>query len=176
MKKLNNAGFSLIEVIVIAAIMITFTGISVGSATFVYRARSLEAAKIVDSMISQSKVNALSNRKNRLELSYDNDRKCYECKISRGHYNDEGKWVSEIEYSNAKASKIGNERLDVIVGGVSLKDGGKLTMSFNMDTGAVKEFKVGDTDKLADVMTINLNSYTNHSITLYKDTGEHTFE
>ena len=168
MKKLNNAGFSLIEVIVIAAIMITFTGISVGSATFVYRARSLEAAKIVDSMISQSKINALSNRKNHLELSYDSSRKCYVCKIFRE--------PDGTEYSNAKASKIGNERLDIIVGGVSLKDGGKLTMSFNMDTGAVKEFKVGDTDKLADVMTINLNSYTNHSITLYKDTGEHTFE
>ncbi len=168
MKKLNNAGFSLIEVIVIAAIIITFTGLSVGSATFLYRARSLEAAKIVDSMISQSKVNALSNRKNRLELSYDNDRKCYECKIFRE--------PDETEYSNAKASKIGNERLDIIAGGVNLKDGGTLIISFNMDTGAVKQFKVDGTDKLESVMTIELNSFTDHTITLYKDTGEHTFE
>ena len=162
--KANNLGFSLIEVIVIVAIIITATGFTVGGVTFAYRARSLQAAKIIDSMISQSKINAMSNRKNHLELFYDSDDKQYTCRLIR---------ADGTEYAT---QHIGNERLDIIAEGTSLKTGKLLTISFNMDTGAIKEFRLDDESKKKSTMIINLNSYTDHVITLYEDTGEHNFE
>ena len=167
MKKSNNLGFSLIEVIIIMAIILTATGLSAGGLTYMYRARSLKAAKIVDSMISQSKVNAMSSRRNQLELSYDADKQCYICELISKHDD------NDVVYEH---NEFGNQHLEIIAGGVNLQTaGGTLVLSFNMDTGAVKEFSVGG-DKLTTVMTIQMNSYTDHTITLYRDTGDHSFE
>lgn len=168
----NNKGFSLIELIVIVAILAVAAGTTIASLRTMFQARSYKATKSIDGMISQSKINAMSGKKNTFILRYDEAKECYICEL---------KDVNDVVY---ESEEIGNNQLDVIVDGVDVKNVAPgLVISFNMDTGAVKSFTKGSGHSVDWVdgtasgrEVITLKSYTTHSITLYKSTGEHYFE
>ncbi|MCQ2481743.1 MAG: type II secretion system GspH family protein [Clostridia bacterium] len=182
MLKKNNKGFSMIELIVVVAILIVATGVTAGSFRTAYNARSLQAAKTIDGLISQSKVNAMSGRRNALCIKYDDAKKCYLCSL---YYLDAANHITGEPYEQRE---VGNSSLKIIVNNEELKENNfELRLIFNMDTGAVKtlaystNFEGGSsqtnmlgahtTNKIA---TIQLQSYSNHTITLYKSTGQHT--
>ena len=68
-------------IIVAVAIIAIAGGVTLGSATTAFRARSNKAAKTIDGMIAQSKINAMSNRNNYFELYYDAEEDCYVCEL-----------------------------------------------------------------------------------------------
>ncbi len=190
MLKNNNRGFSLIEVIVVMAILVVAAAITASSATSAFHARSLQAAKTVDGMIAQSKINAMSGKKNCLIIKYSTADKCYKCGLHRivkdeyGVYHDSDEAYEEQE--------VGNNRLSIICGpdvdgyDYNLLSGGQLRMEYNMDTGKVKNMKVTKPDGTvvtllgngvsSDSSVITFSFYTTHTITIYKETGEHEFQ
>ncbi len=182
MTKRNNKGFSLIELLVVAAIVIVATAVAGGAATSAYHARSYKAAKTVDGMIAQSKVNALSGTKNCLIITFDSSSNCYKCGLHTIEYNSEtGEYYDSAEAYEEQ--EIGNNHLHIICGEVDILSGGKIRLEFNMDTGRIKSLKTGAggnttvlgpgvTDTVAD---IDFNFYTNRTIRIYKSTGEHEF-
>ena len=58
----NNKGFSLVELIVVIAVLATLTGIMVGSIGIVGRTKAKAAAQTVDAMLSRCKMENLSGQ------------------------------------------------------------------------------------------------------------------
>lgn len=170
MKFKNNKGYSLIELLVVIAILVTATAIAGGGISSAYHSRTEKAVKDYDGMISQSKINAMTGRSNYLDLTYDSDSKQYICYL-----------VKRSNGTVYETAELGNQKITVTVDGTQLnaEQGDILRMSFNMDTGAVKECKIitssSEIDKLQPEIKITVSSFGSRTITLYQSTGEHTF-
>lgn len=172
------------------AILAIAIGVSFSSLTSMLHARSYKAAKTIDGMIAQSKINAMSGRKNGLFIKYDTAKKAYVCSL---YYLDPSDHISGEAYEQ---QEVGNDALDIKVYGEnvheeSIKDGTyTLRIIYNMDTGAVKNMAfstnfnggssntdlIGSGNSTAKTAYIILDSYTTHTITLYKSTGEHILD
>ncbi len=173
MAKRNNHGFTLIEMIVVTAMVVVIAGIAGAGISSAFGARSSRAAKTVDGMISQSKINALSGRRNCMVLSYSEDDKCFKCAL----YEIENGVIADKPYEE---EDVGNAQLEIKAGEISLKSS-PLNLEFNMDTGAVKSLSAGsvtllDSSTPQSTVNLNFNFYTGHVITIYRSTGEHTFD
>lgn len=169
----NNSGFSVIELIVVVAILAIATGITSASLSTAFHARSYKAAKTIDSIIAKSKIYAMSGKRNDFVMRYSEEDECFYCELVDSEGN---------VYDEDSQKKIGNSELNVFVDGTDIKTTG-LRITFNMDTGAVKRFTLGATNSVDWVVDgetgcelITLDSFTSHSITLYKSTGEHYYE
>ena len=78
MKKFNNKkGYSLVELIVVVAILLVLASLSSGTLITAYKARGKSAATKLESMVTRSKINALSGRKNKLVLKFDEEKQEY---------------------------------------------------------------------------------------------------
>lgn len=165
MAKHNNKGFSMIELIVVVAILIVAVGVTATSLRTMYNARSLKAAKTIDGMISQSKINAMSGKKNTFVLRYSEDDGCYFCELV------------DAAGNAYESEQVGNNSLEVTIDSANNVKENNLEIRFNGDTGAIKTLKYGGADHSTgwSSKVINLESLTVHSITLYRTTGEHNF-
>lgn len=167
------------------AILAIAIGVSFSSLTSMLHARSYKAAKTIDGMIAQSKINAMSGRKNGLFIKYDTAKKAYVCSL---YYLDPSDHISGEAYEQ---QEVGNDALNIIVNGENLKETAyTLRLIYNMDTGAVKNLAysanfnggssngemIGSRNPSAKTAVITLDSYTTHTITLYKSTGEHILD
>ncbi|MBR0112183.1 MAG: type II secretion system protein [Clostridia bacterium] len=178
MKKSNNLGFSLIELIAVTAIILIAAGVAGGAVSSALHARSYKAAKTIDAMIAQSKVNALSGTKNCLIIKFDTANKCYNCELHEIKYNSESGTFYDVDEAYDVQDKIGNDKLHISCGETDILSGGQIRLEFSMDTGRVKSLKSGDTlvlgtgvsDTTADIV---FNFYSPHTIKIYKSTGEH---
>ncbi len=167
----NNKGFSLVELIVTIAIMVTLVTIVSGSIVTLYKARTKTAAEKVGGIISQCKINSLSGIANYMELSYDSDSKAYACRL----FKNDGELY--------KTEEIGNSFIGITADGTTIADGRKLYISFASGSGAVEMFEVSTgitgidkTENLDPSYDIVFSSGNTHKITLYTMTGEHTVD
>ena len=186
----SNKGFSLIELLVVAAIIIVAASVGGNYFLTAYRARSYQATKTVDGFVAQSKINAMSGKKNCLIIRYDESEKCYKCGLhSIGYDSVAGAYVDSAdayEYQD-----VGNDHLHILCGPdadgnkYDLLAGGFMRLEYNMDTGKVKKLTVtkpngsvitvlgsGVATTIAD---IDFEFYSNHNIKIYKSTGEHEY-
>lgn len=171
----NDKGFSFIELIVVIAVIVVALSLSAGSLTTMYHARSLQVAKTIDGMVSQSKVNALSGRKNIMVISYNPDEDVYDVGLHAAIKNENGKYVKLsgnyiFEYDSYEHQTVGNNTLDILFNYTSgsgsasalLKDEdnnpkGYLILDFNADTGAVKNLAFCDSESSIDDGIIDVN-------------------
>jgi len=164
---------------VVMAILIVATTVTISSVSSAYHARSLKAAETVDGMIAQSKINAMSGKKNCLIITYSTADKCYKCGLHKILKDEYGAYYDSDEAYEEQ--DVGNNNLHILAGGVDLIDGAQLRLEYNMDAGRIKSLKVGSETVLSKSSTdetavITFNFYTTHSITVYKETGEHVFQ
>lgn len=204
MEKNNNKGFSLIELVVVIAILAIAGGLTYNSLSTIYSARSKKAAETVSAVISQSKVNAMSGKKNVMTITFKEDKdpnsgetkEAYFCEL---HYINANNTVSDEAY---ETQAVGNDSLRISVNSptdknttytlIEPEDGStavqvdKIEIEFNLDTGAVKRVSVIQGETSTDLInsettgvkeiTFTLNSISNHTITLYKSTGNQTYQ
>lgn len=204
MEKNNNKGFSLIELVVVIAILAIAVGLSYNSFSTVFGARSKKAAETVTALMSQSKVNAMSGKKNVMRISFKKGKDPNSGETKEGYF-------CELYYINSKGEVadepyetqvVGNDSLRISVKdprdsnvvytliepeeGSTATQVDKIEIEFSLDTGAVKKVGINkesvttyliDTDT-TDVKEINftLESITNHTVTLYKSTGNQTYQ
>ncbi len=205
MEKNNNKGFSLIELVVVIAILAIAGGLTYNSLSTIYGARSKKAAETVSAVMSQSKVNAMSGRKNVMTITFKEGKEPNSGETKEGYFcelyyiNANGK-VSDEAY---ETQVVGNDTLRISVRDTSdstkfytliePEEGStdtkvdKIEIEFNLDTGAVKRvsaIKEGNEPvNLVNLETtgvkeiyFSLESISNHSITLYKSTGNQTYQ
>ncbi len=182
--KNNKGGFSLIEIMVVVFIMVALTSISVGSFAAYNRARSSKISKTLDTLIAQSKIDALSGRENFLLLRrVDNE------------------YLAELYSVNGKSAKnykqesLGNRWVTITYDNTNteISETNYLMIRFNQKTGAVEyistvnnsTFNPENTNvenyteptqaksAIPTENTINIESNNNHPIVLYRDSGEH---
>ena len=158
----NSKGFSLLELVVVIAVMMALVLVVTGSFTLIYKSRAKSTAERFGAFLSQSKVNSLSGISNELEFYCDGEKGSYICRLKNS---------SGGEY---KSSEIGASRIDVKVNGNSLQDGEKLVISFSRSTGAVEKIMLGENSLLAYVSnTVTFSMSRTYTVTLYTLTGEH---
>ena len=128
----NKSGFSLIELLIVVALMIIIATVSGSALVNVNKTRAKSCATKLSSMLSQCKINSLSGIENTLTLSFNNDKKCYECSLTK-----------DGESEAYKTENIGTDKLEINIDDYSIKTG-KLSVRFDKQTGALSEFKYGE--------------------------------
>lgn len=109
----NNKGFSLVELIVVVAILATLAGIMAGSVGLVGRTKAKAAAQTVDAMLSRCKMENLSGQ---------------ECHVSING--------SKVSILRADGSVLDEKNVDSSVT-LSLTPSSSTFIGFDMKTGAV---------------------------------------
>lgn len=178
----DNKGFSLIELLVVVAILalaVTFVG---GSMVSVYNAGAKKAAEQINAMLAQSKIDAMSGMPCKFELGYSDTDECYYVAL----YSSDGTNFNEykreyLDKQETKAMRI-NRSLTITVGKEDGTDTqtvtstNKITIFFNTSNGRVDSAAIGTNDLYAStvktVITV-ISGNSNRTITLYKGTGEH---
>ena len=163
----NNKGFSLVELIVVIAIMSVAVSLVSYSFASVYRARSKRAAETLDAVISQCKIDSMSGLDCALEVALDD-----------GDYYVNLYRVDESGNMNLyKTEKLASDRLTFTVGSDTVEED-PLIIRFNSSDGSIVSAEIGTTDYLESNSTLllTLSSAGTHTITLYKDTGEHVLD
>ena len=147
--KNNNKGFSLIELVVVMALVIVLTTIASMPLVNIYKARAKSAAETVNSMMSQSKINALSGTENEMWLYYDNDAKHYVCLLRYTN----GDTMGEIY----KTETFGNANLTIKIGSHEWPargaEKGLVRLKFDCKTGKITSFWKGTYTITNGVMT-----------------------
>ncbi|MBQ4245500.1 MAG: type II secretion system protein [Clostridia bacterium] len=169
--KKNNKGFSLVEMIVVITIMGIAVSLVVGSMVSVYRARSKKAAETLDAVISQCKIDSMSGLDCYLTVSLE-----------------DGDYYAKLHRTGAevyKTEKLASDNMTMSAGTNSLaEEGSELYLKFDRATGAVTDalYKAGEGASGADlydgtsVFEITMSSTGTHTITIYKNSGEHVLD
>ena len=172
--KKNNKGFSFVELVVVIALIGVAVSLAGGALSTIYHARSKRAAETLDAVISQCKIDAMSNLDCELRIELDDDN--YYVRLYSFATDDEGN-TNEVIY---KSERLASDRLNIFVGSETepISDN-PLIIRFNRSTGAIQKAQYGDTSDIfgASVTTvITLSSVGTHTVTLYKNTGEHVLD
>ncbi|MBQ6265917.1 MAG: prepilin-type N-terminal cleavage/methylation domain-containing protein [Clostridia bacterium] len=163
----NNKGFSLVELLVVIAIMAVAVSLVSYSFVSVYRARSKRAAETLDAVISQCKIDSMSGLDCALEVALDD-----------GNYYVNLYRIDESGNMNLyKTEKLASDRLSITADSDSIEDD-PLIIRFNSSDGSISSAVIGTTDYLesASTLMLTLSSTGTHTITLYKNTGEHVLD
>ncbi len=143
----NKSGFSLIELLVVVALMIIIATVSGSALVNVNKTNAKSCATKLSSMLSQSKINSLSGIDNILTLSFDGE--YYVCSLTK-----------DGESEAYKTENIGIDKLEISIDDYSIKTG-ILTVRFDKQTGALTEFKYGENGFNAASGTKNNNYVIN---------------
>lgn len=163
--KRTKPGFTLVELLIVMAIISVMVVIVIGPLSSIYRARSKAVSNELSSLISQCKMEALSGRSNRLEVSFDDESDSFLCNlIYTGGENDGTVFKTE---------HIGNSNNDILLDNqYSLKEN-KLVISFSNNTGAVTTLTCGGKDLSgSSTANISVDSNQKYTITIYMLTGK----
>lgn len=167
--KNNNKGFSIVELVVVVAIMAVAVSLVSYSFASVYRARSKRAAETLDAVISQCKIDAMSGLDCALEIALD-DGDYY---VNLYRVQESG----DLTATPYKTEKLASDRLSITVGDDAVETD-PLIVRFNSSDGSIDSAVIGTTDYLesASTLLITMSSARTHTITLYKNTGEHVLD
>ena len=173
--KNKNAGFSLIELIVVIAVMVVVVGIG---ATWIgnisgYRAR--ECAGKVASSLNGAKIKSLSKQQNTgdayWELKMGSDGKYY---VSTYYPEYSGGGYSLIE-ETSKVGKTSNLRVSYTdaAGDHNVDASNSLKLCYDRSTGALYEGSAGTVDKTKNISEIRVSNGTrNYKIEIIAKTGK----
>ena len=151
MKK-NNKGFTLLELIVIIAILAVVVGLAVVSLSPILSTAAKQAAVTAKSKIYQCKTDCLAKDADKTCLVLSND----EGYLVATYY--EGDLTTELS-----SEKLTNRKAILTYGGTELSEGQKLFINFNKSTGSVKRFGVAS--ELSDVPEAGSSSNCDLTIT-----------
>lgn len=174
----STKGYTLVEMVVVIAIIALSVTLIGGSVITVYSARAKKAAGTVEALIAQAKINALSGMDVYLKFEYDTDKNEYVGEIIRKEKQADDSIVETVY----EQQKFGNRLLNFSVDGHHIKPeedvaGKTVTLAFNMTTGAVSVLKSGDTSIISGSKhDFVLSSGSTYTVTLYTSTGEHIME
>ena len=186
--KSNNKGYTLIELLIVIAMIVALTSLGTGGFVTLSHARANKAANSLDSLIAQSKVNALSGQENYLIVRYDDEADCYVPglhSVTKDQVTG-SETISDTPYDSVE---LGNDLLTIemeVYSGSSLtrkavtgkgesnKSG--IIMRFNEKTGKLDKCYLsynGAEESTASVVKIYVSFGSSHIIEIYKLTGEH---
>ncbi len=117
LKKSKKAGFTLVELLIVVAVLALLVGFSVGAMSSVNRRKATRAGKIIESELTLLTSNAYSREGAwRLELSFDDKDECYVLtqQYNISDPNDEEYWVdfSEKKLSPMVSLSFGGDEYD----------------------------------------------------------------
>lgn len=182
--KKNNKGFSLVELIVVIAIMAVLIGITVLSLSLLLGTQARECAQKVSSQLNQTKTGCMSRFDEKMKLSY--CAKGSDAAItSDGYYtinsvytiNDE---AESVPLGQKDIKRMGNARVKIVIGlsdGTSLELGkdNSVIISFDRATGAMDPIVINDEQKTVYPQKITFSSgLRTYTITITAKTGKHT--
>lgn len=192
--KQDNRGLSLVELIVVIAIMAVLIGVGILSLSLLFGTQARGCAQNVSSMLSETKTGCLSRYDETMTLSYRTKGPDEDTAItSDGYYAEnciytigkEDEKVKSILIGGTGSSEIrrmGNKNVIITV---HLSDGtyfelgtaNSVTIRYNRSTGAFDYVMVNNapTSNYIEKMTFSsgLKTYT---ITMFQETGKHTIQ
>jgi len=196
MMKKNNKGLSLVELIVVIALMAVLIGIGTFSFSLLFGTQAKACAQNVSGMLNETKTGCMSRYDETMTLSYRTATDADKAVTSDGYYSekkiysinndaqpfemytDDGgvkKTISEIR-------KMGTSRVVITV---ELSDGTSfelgqtesITISFNRSSGALDKIIVNGTQKDAYLTKMTFQSgRRTFTITMVQETGKHTLQ
>ncbi len=156
----NNKGFTLVELLIVIALMGALVVVCVGPLASVYKARAKSAANEIGAMLSESKIDSLSGKTNEFHLTFDGS--TFICSLIQ-------------EGSELKSENIGNKKTSIDVEGSSLNSDAdkELVIKFNNQSGKVESAEYDGNNLLGDhKVEINVEYGSLYRVTIYEVTGE----
>lgn len=152
-QKLNNSGMSMIELIVVLAIMVLLVGGVIGLTAYLNSGDLTKSSKAVHNLLSDVKNKTMS-----IYGSWDGRIK-YEDEQFKllTEKNNEVLDVKELGYRVSigyyDGGTLNGDTVEDATAYYDLTTAGDLSFVFNQATGAIEEFKIGDSDNLAEAST-----------------------
>lgn len=152
--KSNKKGYTLIEVLIVVFMLVALLSIAVGSYSAYYRARGSKVSKTIDTMIAQSKIDALSGRDNIMVIRHQTDFDKSEDGLDASEYYAELYRVEgakairyekeDIGNSWVSLSLINNEAESAENISKQVSDDNLIVIKFNGKTGAISYLALTD--------------------------------
>ena len=136
--KCNKKGYTLIEVLIVVFMLVALLSIAVGSYTAYYRARGSKVSKTIDTMIAQSKIDALSGRENIMVIRHQTDFDKSEDGLDASKYYAELYAVEGNKAIRYKKEEIGNSWVSMnLDDNGDISENNMIVIKFHEKTGAI---------------------------------------
>lgn len=188
----NNKGLSLVELIVVIALMAVLIGIGALSFSLLFGTQAKACAQNVSGILNETKTGCMSRYDETMTLSYrkklpDTDPAYEKAVTSDGYYSENfvstiGSSAQEVPVGDSTIRRMGSSR---VVIHVYLSDGTdfemgeteSITVSFKRDSGAFDKIIVNGTEKDAYITKMTFSSgLRTFTITMVPETGKHTLQ
>ena len=175
----NDKGFSLIELVVVIAIMAILVGLIVVSLSTVFGTKALECAEKVSAKIDSVKTGSVSLYNETMELKYDTDGYYTECGVFTIDKN-----ANSVAASDPEIRKVGAKNIVVkayTTNGAEYNVASNyITISFDRSSGAFAPAQVngavvmdGTTPLYFDKITFSAGNRT-YTLQMVPETGKHS--
>lgn len=184
--KRDNRGFSLVELIVVIAIMAVMIGVGILSLSLLLGTQARGCAQNVSGLLNETKTGCLSRFDETMTLSY-RTKGSDKAITSDGYYAENyiytiDKDANSVAISNSEIRRMGSSKVVITVylsDGTSFELGTAktVTISFNRSTGAFDPVTVDgtQTDDYVEKITFASGAKT-YTITMVQETGKHTLQ
>lgn len=175
----NKKGFTLIEVLVVVAMIVALTALGGSGFAALSHARANKVVKSIDTLLSQSKVNALSGKENTLEIFYNENEdrdNGYKSKTYYGVLKDRNGNIYETE-------ELGNSLVTInCSNGGDVGKNACIKAKFNTKTGKIEyccvknpnaSVSAEEISNTPNKITIYASFGSTYAVEIFKLTGEH---